>query len=1154
MKPWTSLALLFLAPVALAAPSLPSAREGIAPPDGKAAWVLPAVDKAARLAEDANAGKGTPLRYATTVAAKGKVAAGEWRTLPDGRAFWRLEIASANAVSLDVGFSKFFLPQGAELYFASADGKVVRGPYTDADNTRSGTFWTPVVPGDRAVLELVVPAGLRQFVALELDAAHPAYRDVFAPAQAKSGSCNIDSVCPQGDPIRQQIAAEARYTVAGFVCSGQLVNNTSGDRRRLFTSAHHCFDTQAEANTIVLYWRYESPTCRTPGSAASGTQIPVDGNSIAQTGGTTLKATEEDSDFSLVELNTAIPAGANPYWDGWDRSTNIPTSASVVHHPSGHEKRIAFDNDPLTSSDAGITNVPGRLHWIVGDYELGTTEQGSSGSGLLNQNRRLIGFLSGGAASCDVIDYDAYGRLNAAWEGDGTAATRLRDWLDPAGTGASAIDGTIACTPPTITLDGPATGVAGSALTYTAAATGTGPFTFAWDVDNDGTADRSVGPLTGTSSISPAYPTATSTNVVVRVTDATGCTGQAQRAVNVSAPDIVPTAQAAQQVCGDGDAAIEPGERWRVPVRLFNAGGKALDGGYAVFAPGAGASGNGDTFGHQVIDSSNAACRSQFVDISDQPALGLTPASNVPASDDGVTPQIAVGPGGGSFTFYGQPVTQLVMSTNGYLSTAEGDSGGDYDNTCALAPPDNGSSGGRFNVQHDDLVVQSGGGLRSRFFPTCPRPPDSGGQPRGCTVFQWNNMGAYISPTTATGNAVFQAIVYLGTNEIVYQYQTALPDTGAGATIGIQNAAVTDRLRYSCNTGNSATAGRAVCIFDPASLPAALQQAKVRIDTPAPAVNNLGSGQEQVVNLDFRVADDAACGSPLALRYVGTVDNVAYSVRAAPVLSTTIGAGGACNTSQCPASPAPIASRDGFFANPSRFGNGIGAFNIATSGDPVWFGLWFTGERSRNPTWLAIQGDRVGDQAVAPIFRFRRTSDSPWSVASSVVGQAEVTYVGPDEYVLTWVLDGVPGGEQQNSLYPRVPAPNPNRTGAWFFPSESGWGTAYDDHVSGGAFDQVGINYLYGDGGTARWSLGATSSPNSGTIAQNTYLVHCPTCPNFADFLSFPLSAGSVSRTFDTQTSGTQTMNVVFPAPLGGSFTRNAVPFQMLTTPQPQGN
>ena len=189
-------------------------------------------------------------------------------------------------------------------------------------------------------------------------------------------------------------------------------------------------------------------------------------------------------------------------------------------------------------------------------------------------------------------------------------------------------------------------------------------------------------------------------------------------------------------------------------------------------------------------------------------------------------------------------------------------------------------------------------------------------------------------------------------------------------------------------------------------------------------------------------------------------------------------------------------------------------------------------------------------KASSPVTKVRILNTNSQKVVEATVQ----TPGGKVSYSGHFVLDGVPGGEQQNSLYPRVPAPNPNRTGAWFFPSESGWGTAYDDHVSGGAFDQVGINYLYGGDGTARWSLGATSSPNSGTIAQNTYLVHCPTCPNFADLLSFPLSAGSVSRTFDTQTSGTQTMNVVFPAPLGGSFTRNAVPFQMLTTPQPQGN
>ena len=1156
MKVSTLLAFLLLPAAALATPTLPSEREGIAPADGKATWSLPGMDKAARLAEDARSAKGVRLRYAVTVpadgigAAQSKRAAGEWRTLPDGRAFWRLEIAAPNALSLDVGFSKFFLPHGAELYFASADGKVVHGPYTDADNTRSGTFWTPVVPGDGAVLELVVPAALRRFVALELDAAHPAHRDIFAPALAKSGSCNVDSICPQGDPIRNQIGAEGRYTVSGFLCSGQLVNNTARDLKRYFTTAHHCFDSQTEANTVVVYWRYESPTCRTPGSAASGTPIPVSGNSVVQTGGSTLRATEEDSDFTLVELNTPLPNGITPYWDGWDNREIPPSSASVVHHPSGDEKRIAFENDPLTLSDGGL-NVPGTRHWVVADYELGTTEQGSSGSGLLNQDKRLVGFLSGGAAACGNDDYDAYGRLSAGWEGDGTAATRLRDWLDPIASGVPAIDGTLACTAPAITLDGPATGVAGQALTFTALATGTGPFTFAWDVDNDGTTDRTLPNLTSSATISPSYPTATSTNVVVRVTDATGCTGTAQRAINVSAPDIVATAQAAQQVCGDGDTAIEPGERWRVPVRLFNAGGKALDGGYAVFAPGAAAGAGGDQFGHRVIDSSNAACPAQFVDISDQPALALIPASaQSDSEDDGHTAPIALG--AGAFTFYGQQVTQLVMSTNGYLSTAGGDSGGDYDNNCALAALDRGSSGGRINVLHDDLVVQTSGGLRSRTFATCPRAPDSGSTARACTVFQWNRMGQF-DPTGAVGNAVFQAIVYAGTNEIVYQYQAALPDSGGSSAIGIQNEPVTDRLQYACNTAGSAPAGRAVCLFENASLPASLQPARVRLDTPAPAVNNLASGQEQTVNLDLLVDSAAACGSSLGLRYVGTVDNVAYSLRGTSVLATTVGGGGACNTSQCPAAPAPIVANDGFFANPSRFGNGIGAFNIATGApDPAWFGLWFTGERNRSPTWLALQGDRIGDQANVPVLRFRRTSDAPWSVVSSVVGEAQVSYVGPDEYVLTWVIDGVPGGEQQNSLYPRIPRPNPNRTGAWFFPAESGWGTAYDDHVTAGNFDQVGINYLYGVDGTSRWSLGATASPNSGAITQNTFLVHCPSCPAFADFLGFPLAAGSVTRNFTSQSAGTQTMNVVFPAPWG-SFTRNNVPFQLLTTPQPQG-
>jgi hypothetical protein len=1161
MKPWTMLASLLLAPVVAAASGAggasraPSERYVLPALGASARLAVPAIDTGKAMAEDAVAPKGKPPRYAIVnpVRADALAGSGQWTSLGDGIDVWRLEIRAPNARSIDLGFTRFFLPHGAALWLRSPDGRSDRGPFTDADNEVHGQLWTPIVIGESVVVELEVPRALREAVRLELTRVNSGYRDFWNGTAAKSGSCNVDVVCPEGNAWRDQIRSVAVYGLVGqgTFCTGELMNNTRGDRAPLFMTANHCQITPANAASIVVYWNYQNSTCRTPGGGASGGA--GDGNLNQFQTGSIFRAKAADStdidesDFVIVELDDPPSPAFNVFFAGWDRRDIAPASATTIHHPNTDEKRISFENDPLSITQyLSPTAVGGGTHLRIADWDTGTTEPGSSGSPLFSPEKRVVGVLSGGNASCTSQTDDWYGRLAVGWEGLGTPTRRLKDWLDPAGTNAAFIDGTNVCTPPTIALDGPTTGFAGQSATFTAVATGAGPFTFAWDVDNDGTTDRTQANLTSSASISPSYATATTTNVVVRVTDATGCTGQAQRAINVSAPDIVATAQAAQQVCGDGDAAIEPGERWRVPVRLFNAGGKALDGAHAVFAPAAPASSGGDSFGHRVIDSSNAGCRAQFVDIGDAPVLPLVPSGTVGAQDDGRTAPIALG--AGAFSFYGQPVTQLVMSTNGYLSTDAGDSGGDYDNTCALAPPDLGSSGGRLNVQHDDLVVQSGGGLRTRFFATCPRPPDSGTAPAACTVFQWNNMGQFATGG-ANGNAVFQAIVYAGTNEIVYQYQSALPDTGGSATIGIQNAAASDRAQYACETPGSAPAGRAVCVFDPASLPSTLVPARLRVETPAPAVNNLGSGQEQVVNVDFRVDDTAVCGSPVNLRYVGTVDNVAYSVRSGSVLATTLGAGGACNASQCPASPAPIAANDGFFANPSRFGNGIGAFNIGTT----WFGLWFTGERNRFPTWLALQGDRIGDQVVTPILRFRRTSDNPWAVTSTVVGEAQVSYVGPDEYVLTWVLDGVPGGEQQNSLYPRAPRPNPNRTGAWFFPAESGWGTAYDDHVLGGNFDQVGINYLYGGDGTARWSLGSTSSPNAGAIPQTTFLVHCPSCPNFADFLGFPLDAGTVSRTFTSQTLGTQTMGVVFPAPLSGSFTRTAVPFQMLTTPQPQG-
>src|SRR5262249_36836423 len=163
---------------------------------------------------------------------------------------------------LDLGFRTFFLPHGAQLFVSNENERI--GPYTDADNPRRGVFFTPLVHGDHALLEVLLPRAAKPFLKLELGTLHAGYRDVLAPKSflspnRGSGACNIDTICPSGDGWRNEIAAEAILIIDGGFCSGQLVNNTRGDRRPLLTTANHCLATQGDADSLVVYWKYESP-------------------------------------------------------------------------------------------------------------------------------------------------------------------------------------------------------------------------------------------------------------------------------------------------------------------------------------------------------------------------------------------------------------------------------------------------------------------------------------------------------------------------------------------------------------------------------------------------------------------------------------------------------------------------------------------------------------------------------------------------------------------------------------------------------------------------------------------------------------------------------------------------------------------------------
>ncbi|MCG6949594.1 MAG: lysyl endopeptidase, partial [Acidobacteria bacterium] len=410
---------------------------------------MPPVDVQRLLAEDAvlrQSNVPAPTRYAINhTVALTTDASGTWETLDDGSRLWRLRLSSPGALSLSLGMEQFDLPAGATFWVHAPDGSGVQGPYTAEDRNAFGGLWTAVVLGDEIVAELHSP--VESPVDLRISSVSHGYREFGERAgdsfPEKRGSCNINVVCSLGNRFADQIRSVARYTFSdgtgSYLCTGQLINNTSEDDTPYFYTAGHCVETDTEASTVVAYWNYQTATCE-----------EWSGGSLDQNqSGATLIAHSFDSendfqyDFALLELDEVPDDAFNVFYSGWDRSGVIPDSTVTIHHPAGDQKSISFDNDPPAITTIGGSTSPGDgRHWRIHDWDVGTTEEGSSGACLFDEASGLcIGDLSGGYAACGNNQPDWYARLHSQWTGEGSPETRLSDWLDPLGIGVEYLFG-----------------------------------------------------------------------------------------------------------------------------------------------------------------------------------------------------------------------------------------------------------------------------------------------------------------------------------------------------------------------------------------------------------------------------------------------------------------------------------------------------------------------------------------------------------------------------------------------------------------------------------------------------------------------------------------------------------------------------------------
>ncbi|MCL1849979.1 MAG: trypsin-like peptidase domain-containing protein, partial [Bacteroidetes bacterium] len=368
---------------------------------------------------------------------------GTWTYFPDGSELWRLGVECTGALTINLIFDRYRLPAGATLYIYNVNKRDMIGGFTNYNNQADYYFATDVVDGDKIIIEYYQPANTEFEAELRLGTIVHGYRGtlIFEKGFGQSGSCQRNSICPEGAGYEDQIRATcALYRGGTELCSGALISNTANDKKPYVLTANHCLgsSSQSTISTWVFRFRWESATC-TP-STNNTNYRTMSGATFRMNTPTSTSAT----DCLLVELNQAIPNDYDVYFAGWSRATTAPPSVLIIHHPNLDIKKIT----PSTNVTAVTQYVLGwRANFPVGGA---CTEPGSSGSPIFDHNHRIIGQEYGGQSACGASAsqmFDVWGRFDLSWNYGSTAATRLRDWLDPDNLNPDFLDGLDNMTP-----------------------------------------------------------------------------------------------------------------------------------------------------------------------------------------------------------------------------------------------------------------------------------------------------------------------------------------------------------------------------------------------------------------------------------------------------------------------------------------------------------------------------------------------------------------------------------------------------------------------------------------------------------------------------------------------------------------------------------
>ncbi|QZE15749.1 trypsin-like serine protease [Halosquirtibacter laminarini] len=336
-----------------------------------------------------------------------------------------MKIASKDALFLSMQFSKMQINSGMHLFVYGNKTNTFHPVQNGMENSMGG-FQSCLYKGDTLFVELDVPSDLGvETCHIQLGSVKHGFRNLaefddnaFQEKQFKvSGSCQVDINCTDNEEYQLLKRSVCRLLISGeYVCTGTLINSKGGEKPPYVLTANHCISSDATARNTYYHFNYESYRC-------SG----FDGPHYDLVYGGTVKATAEDLDFCLVEMNTKLSPSNNAYYAGWDATGMFTPDVVGIHHPSGDVKKYSISHEAPTFGNYG-QGIVANSSVHIKKWNLGTTEGGSSGSALFD-DKKIIGSLIGGVSKCGNPYDDYYSSLYYTFDHYNERSKQLKYWL-----------------------------------------------------------------------------------------------------------------------------------------------------------------------------------------------------------------------------------------------------------------------------------------------------------------------------------------------------------------------------------------------------------------------------------------------------------------------------------------------------------------------------------------------------------------------------------------------------------------------------------------------------------------------------------------------------------------------------------------------------